>query len=132
MVVSAYLLFVTASPVPPSFSADNSQFWIDDHSSIATSFVNQVPDGVPVSAQATFVPHLSQRRHIYEFPRVGNAQWVLLDGSREVPEYDVANGFFACRDELESLGFTVIREEDGITLWYRDAVQGTPSSCGFP
>ena len=132
MVASAIVLFVAASPIPPSLSADASQFQIDDHSQIATSVVDQVPDAVPVSAQATFVPHLSQRRHIYEFPRVGNAQWVLLDGAREIPEYDLANGFYACRDELESLGFSVIREEDGITLWYRESVQDTPSSCGFP
>jgi len=112
----AIALYAALSPLPPSFSADPAQFRVDAHSRIAESFVDMIPDGIPVSAQATFVPHLSQRKDIYEFPRVVNAEWVLLDAERRIPLYD-RPAFDDCAADLPALGFEVAREEDGISLW---------------
>ncbi len=121
-------LFMAASPLPPSPVGDYARFNVDRHSQIAENFASMIPHHVPVSVQATYVPRLTQRRDIYEFPRVLNAGWVLVDENREVPAYDLA-GFDECVEDLPSLGFTVVREADGITLWHRDWAGNRPSDC---
>ncbi len=124
----AVAVFAWKSPLPPSFAAETGRFQVDSHARLARSFVDMVPDDVPVSAQAAYVPHLSQRRDIFEFPRVEDAAWVLLDEKRPVPSYD-APRFDGCLRELPSLGFQIIRREDGITLWRRTAQTGRATAC---
>ena len=118
MFALALTLFAWKSPLPPSFAAELDRYRVDQHSRIARSFVEMIPAGVPVSAQATYVPHLSQRRDIYEFPRIGDAEYVILDRKRPVPRHDQP-GFEECLRALPRLGFDVVREEDGISLWKR-------------
>jgi len=129
MLAGALIVFARESPLPPSFQADTGRFNVDEHSRTAADMVSMVPGGVPASAQATYVPHLSQRRHIYEFPRVLDSQWVLLDTQREIPGYDFP-GFQDCLDELPRLGFRLVREVDGITLWHREDIGAQPDHCG--
>jgi uncharacterized membrane protein len=128
--VAALAIFVVGSPLPPSFGTYFDRFWVDEHSQVAQSFVHEVPEGVRVSAQATFVPHLARRRDIYEFPRVVNATYVLLDDKRRVPYYDTP-GFGACESELAGLGFELVREGDGIRMYRRatDDSPGADSAC---
>jgi uncharacterized membrane protein len=38
-----------------------------------------IPDGAPVSASNRVGAHLADRRYLYVVPRVGRAEWVLLD-----------------------------------------------------
>ncbi len=111
-------VFAWKSPLPPSFAVELDRYHVDRHSRIARSFLDMIPSAVPVSAQATYVPHLSQREDIYEFPRVLNAEYVLLDRARPVPDYDQPR-FKECQDALPRLGFDLIRQEDGIALWQR-------------
>ena len=125
----AVAVFAWKSPLPPSFAAEPSRYQVDSHSRLARSFVDDVPDGVGVSAQATFVPHLSQREDIYEFPRIEDADWVLLDEKRPVPSYD-QHGFDDCRRELPALGFDIVRQEDRITLWQRTRQPEEDATCG--
>jgi uncharacterized membrane protein len=122
------LIFMTASPLPPSPVGDYDRFNVDRHSQLADDFASMIPHHAPVSVQATYVPRLSQRRDIYEFPRVMNAGWILIDENREVPAYDLP-GFDECVEDLPSLGFSVVREDDGITLWHRDWAGNKPSDC---
>ncbi len=124
----AVAIFVWKSPLPPSPAGDASRYRVDSHSRLAESFTGMVPRGVPVSAQATYVPHLSHREDIYEFPRVLNAEWVLLDAKRDVPGYDWPH-YGDCLAELPSLGFEPVRQEDGITLWHRVEPGGEAEHC---
>ncbi len=128
--IAALAIFVVGSPLPPSLGTYFDRFWVDEHSRAAQSFVDEVPEGVRISAQATFVPHLARRRDIYEFPRVVNATYVLLDDERRVPYYD-APGFGACESELPGLGFDLVREDHGIRMYRRgtDDSPGAGSAC---
>jgi len=94
------------------------RFEVDGHSRAAGSFVSIVPAGEAISAQATYVPHLSERREVYEFPRLAGARWVLIDEKRPVPEEDQAD-YALCVGDLPSLGFRQVRAQDGISLWVR-------------
>ncbi len=131
-VVLAVALFAWKSPLPPSFAANSDQFTIDHHSDVARSFVEMVPGDAVVSAQAGFVPHLSERYDIFEFPRISKATYLLVDDNRGVPGYDQP-AYASCRALIPSFGFTLVREEDGIQLWERsanDAARLGSAGCG--
>jgi uncharacterized membrane protein len=50
------------------------------HTQIADSFVKSIPDSATVCAQATLIPHVSERRFIYQFPyRAFESDYVFLD-----------------------------------------------------
>jgi len=120
-VVLGVVMFAWKSPLPPSFAANMNQFTVDHHSDVAETFVDMAPGDAIVSAQASFVPHLSQRHDIFEFPRITpRATYVLVDDKRYVPGYDWP-AYNDCRAKLPAFGFTLVREEEGIQLWQRSA-----------
>lgn len=127
------LLFVVASPLPPSPAASWERFDIDGHADLSADFVRDVPPDVPVSAQSPFVAHLSEREDIYQFPRVLDAKFVLLDEYGPIPGDDLDDGYDACLAALPRLGFDVVRSEDGITLWEKlrpsELVPEAPVEC---
>lgn len=133
VVLLAVAMFVWKSPLPPSFAAHLDQFDVDHHSEVAETFVDMVPGDAVVSAQASFVPHLSQRYDIFEFPRITpRSTYVLIDDKRYVPGYD-APAYETCRAKLPSFGFALVRAEDGIELWERtveDAGRLGSEGCG--
>ena len=55
-----------------------------DHSRLGARFLAQIPPGVPVSAQSDVVPHLCDRRSVYLFPEVRDAEFVLLNAESEL------------------------------------------------
>jgi uncharacterized membrane protein len=131
-VVLAVALFAWKSPLPPSFAANMDEFTIDHHSDVARSFVDMVPGDAIVSAQAGFVPHLSERYDIFEFPRISKATYLLVDDNRGVPGYDWP-AYNSCRALIPSFGFHLVREEDGIQLWQRSAADAATygsAGCG--
>jgi uncharacterized membrane protein len=50
-----------------------------DRTRVAYRFLSRIPDDASVSAQSDLAPHLSNRREIYVFPAIENAEYVLLD-----------------------------------------------------
>jgi hypothetical protein len=126
-------LYLLVSPLPPSFDTDWRRFDIDDHARASAAFVDEIPDGAIVSAQAPFVPHLSEREDIFEFPRVLDAEYVLIDAWGPIPTNAQAAGFDECLAVLPRLGFDEVRTESGITLWQRtrlpEAVPEVSPAC---
>ncbi len=127
------LLFAFLSPLPPSFSTDWRRFDVDDHATLAADFVGDIPPDARVSAQSPFVPHLAERTHIHQFPRILDAEFVLLDAYGPVPAEDHAAGYDRCLASLPQLGFDRIREEDGFSLWQRtrpaETATDAPPEC---
>ena len=127
------LLWMLGSPLPPSFAADLDRFDVDHHASVAQKFIREIPAGAIVSAQSPFVPHLSERRKLYQFPRVLDAEFVLLDGAGAVPADDLAAGYAACLAALPRLGFEETDREDEISLWRKvrpaESVPEVPVAC---
>jgi len=133
LVATALIAFAVKSPLPPSFAAEPGRFEIDGHASNARSLVRMIPAGAVVSAQSPFVPHLSEREKIYQFPRLLDAEYVLLDRLGPIPAEDLAAGYYRCWAALPRLGFDLVRARDGISLWRRtrpsEAVPDVPVSC---
>ncbi|MBI2600713.1 DUF2079 domain-containing protein [Candidatus Daviesbacteria bacterium] len=43
--------------------------------------INDLPKDSPISAQTTIAPHLANRKTIFMFPEIGNAEYVVLDSN---------------------------------------------------
>lgn len=126
-------LLAFQSPLPPSFATELDRFEIDHHAAVARGFIRDIPEDAIVSAQSPFVPHISDRRHVYQFPRVLNAEIVLLDAAGSIPAQDLAAGFWDCVAALPRLGFDEMRRDDGISLWRKrrpaESASGAPEVC---
>jgi uncharacterized membrane protein len=129
----AATLWLLRSPLPPSFAADFERFGVDHHAAVAREFVREVRSDATVSVQSPFVPHLSERRHVYQFPRVLDAEVILLDDYGPIPADDLADGYTDCFAALSRLGFDEVRRDDGISLWRKvrpaELVPGVPVPC---
>ncbi len=94
---------------------------IRDHDRAAARVLRAIPAGVPVSATNTLGAHLSERRRIFSFPVVREAEWIALDLER--PSYlDNAPGtrFRAAYERLRESGrWRVVAREDGIIVLRR-------------
>jgi len=57
-----------------------------------------VPPDAPASTTPPLYPHLSHRQKLYQFPHLGDAQWVLLDASGTTDMHPVA-----LRDKVQQM-----------------------------
>ena len=55
------------------------------HAAVAERALRVIPDDAAVSATNTLGAHLSERRRIFSFPVLGEAEWVAVDRTR--PSY---------------------------------------------
>ncbi len=66
--------------------------------------LNTLPSNVSISAQSPFVPHLVLRDHIYQFPIISNAQYIVL--SPDESSYPMGReAFDHCLDTLDASFF---------------------------
>lgn len=98
------------------------------HVQKAAQFLQQIPKTAAVSAQANLVPHLSERRAIYQFPDgVPQAQYILLDAQSDFyPEPDESAYAEAVETVLASGSFALVDADDGYILL--KSTQGTPTA----
>lgn len=68
------LLFFDRSPI-----YQLRKYTSTDHTKAADKLIDVIPPAVSVSSQETFVPHLSHRKHIYQFPMLNEAEYIFLD-----------------------------------------------------
>jgi uncharacterized membrane protein len=119
LVGAAALVFLVFSPMPPSLSTHWGRFRVGDHARAASDVVALVPARVPVSAQTGLVPHLSGRREVYEFPRLHNAEYVVVDAKGQKSRESAGSGYDVCLQHLGVIGFELVAERDGVALWRR-------------
>lgn len=91
------------------------------HTAVVDRALRLIPAGVAVSAQSGLAAHVSQRRDIYEFPRLENAEWVALDARGWRSSQADAAGYAGVRDQLPRLGFCRVFSEDGVSIYQRRA-----------
>ena len=95
--------------------------------------VRLVPPGAAVSATNTLGAHLSERRRIFSFPVLGEAEWVVVDRFRgSFRDRAVApERFAAALSELRATGrwATVLDEDEILVLRLRS---GSSGAAGTP
>jgi hypothetical protein len=85
----------------------------------------QIPANASVSAQTGIVPHLSQRQVEWEFPRLENAEFVVLEEGGMVSAQGVA-AYQATVESLTGLGYVEGARAGTITLYRRSAAAMAP------
>ena len=95
------------------------------HTRLFTSVAALIPANASVSAQDTLVPHLSQRRYIYQYPYMANeSSYVVLDtGGNIYPYPKTSDGMREYQQSVQSIlnsgQFRVIFSKDGYLVLKR-------------
>lgn len=96
------------------------------------SALRSIPADASVSASDNFVPHLSQRNIIYRFPRIRDAQWVILDSN--VPSYPYTPERIADEQRLleNDPSWTLTNKVGSLTVYHRDTTTWIPDRDDDP
>jgi hypothetical protein len=81
-----------------------------------TAALALVPPDATVSAQSAILPHLSARRHVFEFPELNGAEYVLVDPGLHVS----SQGRMAYAGRLAILpaaGYKRLFDGEGVQVW---------------
>ncbi len=92
---------------------------VTDHNRRSQVVFDQIPPGASVSAQDRLNPHVAGRPTVYIYPRVDDADYVLLDVTGPAwPQHP--NDLKQSVDDLRQQGFGVTAADDGYLLLGRD------------
>jgi uncharacterized membrane protein len=87
------------------------------HVEVLNEALSLVPADVPVSAQNTILPHVSQRRSVYEFPWVEDSQYVIVDATLPITSQSREAGYDEAAKDIP--GFEKIFDSDGVRVFRR-------------
>lgn len=106
---------------------------VTEHDRVGVELARLIPARASVSAQASLVPHVSERLHVYQFPvQEEHVDYVFLDVSTGsfypfAADNDYVNNIHAL---LDSCQFELVAARDGFLLLHRAVSVGTPeASC---
>jgi hypothetical protein len=129
LLVANLVGFALASPLPGGGAFQPARFRDGGRGPAVRALLAIVPAAAAVSAQSNLVPHLSQRRGIWEFPRLEDAEYVLLDARGHRSSQALAAGFERCAAALPGAGFVLLAEREGIRLYHRTGSPQLPAGC---
>ncbi|MCS7222447.1 MAG: DUF2079 domain-containing protein [Anaerolineae bacterium] len=93
-------------------------YQVTEHHRLGKEIARQIPPDAAVSAQPNLNPHVSQRRVLYRFPYIGDAEYVFLDVSSLANKRNMFGDIEAMLRQGE---FGIVRAEDGYLLLRRGA-----------
>jgi uncharacterized membrane protein len=108
--------------VPGGAELATREHIIGAHAGVVDRALALVPDDAPVSATNTLGAHLSERRRVFSFPVLGEAEWVVVDRGR--PSYrdraDAPGEFGRALARIQAGGrFDVVFDEDDVLVLRR-------------
>lgn len=110
-----------------------SGVWRDAFSSLPAATVERwhmalrqrIPPAARVSAQDPFVPHLSHRLTIYQFPRVRDAEYIILDP--EASSWPLtADDVRVVQQRLVALGWRIAWQQETTVIFQRTGTSEDP------
>lgn len=117
LVIAAASSFVVASPFSPFADRDTLDA---DHRRALAEAIEQIPDDASVSAQGTLLPHLSQRREVWEFPDIRDSDYVIVDAALPITAQSRAAGYESVLRVLPARGYSTIWEWGTIRVFRRE------------
>lgn len=113
---SSIVTFLLWSPYSPRVEGSSPGA---THRGVLRDALALIPAGVPVSAQNTILPHVSRREHVFEFPYLQDAQYVIVDPSLPVTDQSRGDGYDRVIAELPHRGFAQIFDREGVQVFRR-------------
>ena len=80
-----------------------------------------IPPEASISSQGTLLPHLSQRKEVWEFPDLRDADYVIIDRDLPITDQSRASGFDAVLETLAERGYSNILVLGSVRVYRRDA-----------
>lgn len=112
-IVAAYL----RGPYPPERAAAGWRFADGGAAAALARVARLIPPSASLSAQSGLAPHLSQRRTQWEFPRLLDADYVILDDDGIRSSQSLLAGFDLTVASLPRLGYRLVASEGSIRLY---------------
>lgn len=109
------ILVAFSSLSPNSMVWESFQMRVKTDSQLKANSIQLIPKQESVSAQSPLVPHLANRSHIYLFPDVSIANYIVLDLSLEsypIEKKDITRII----SELENSKYWKVYEKSGTTI----------------
>jgi uncharacterized membrane protein len=107
--------FLTGSPFGPSGSLPALT---SSHRNALQQALELIPAAASVNAQSAILPHLSERRHVFEFPDKRHAEYVIVDSGLPISGQSQAQGYGRILSELPARGFERIYDKEGVQVWH--------------
>ncbi len=79
LLLAGFLLWGEYSFMPGGGRYDPVDYAVLPHNELAHEYLNAIPEDARVSAQIEIGSHLGQRRYIYMFPEILDAEYIMLD-----------------------------------------------------
>ncbi|MBC7252247.1 MAG: DUF2079 domain-containing protein, partial [Anaerolineae bacterium] len=124
VLINTFLVTIFFSPYPPGKRFHWADYYQPSiHEENLQRIIALVPDEALVCAQSDIFPHLSQRRDIYLFPFVADAEYVIvdLDATAEKSPSGFHTFYAQVNELLENPDFGVIAQAGGVLLFRRGA-----------
>jgi uncharacterized membrane protein len=115
LAIGAVAAFLLTSPFSPA-RFDPAVYRRPSNADAIEIAIEMVPADASVSAQSGIAAHLSQRRHIWEFPVLHGAEYVVIDAHGVVarPYQDVYGNEVSV---LQERGYRLVWERDGVRVY---------------
>jgi hypothetical protein len=110
--------WLLAAPLPWGPGPDRLDLGGAGRAAAATRVLDRIPSAVPVAASGSLLPHLSERRDIWELPAGVGVAWVAVDDAGGVSEQSRAAGYAAAVAALPGRGYHRVAEGGGVTVWH--------------
>jgi uncharacterized membrane protein len=114
-----------AVPLSAAESPHNA-FLVTDHARALRRAVSLVPADAPVSASNSPGAHLSARRYIYLFPKIGRAEWIVVDKPSRALRTAEGRRTLKPQETVRRIGrllndphWILLSEDDGVRVFRR-------------
>ena len=105
LVIAAASSFLVASPFSPLAERGTPG---EAHRRSLAEAIEQIPDDASLSAQGTLLPHLSQRREVWEFPDIRDSDYIIVDAALPITIQSRAAGYDSVLRALPARGYWTI------------------------
>jgi uncharacterized membrane protein len=126
LLAASVTAWALGSPLGPRMF-DVHRYQRTAHDRAVERAIEMVPPNAAVSAQSGLLPHLSQRRDVWEFPRLESAEYVIVDRTAWRSWQANDAGFERTLDSLPSLGYCPVLTDEGLILFRRSDICASPS-----
>lgn len=131
MISAALVGFLLNSPAPGGRGYSAERYRVEQRHRVGHALLRSIPSDAVLSAQCALVPHVSNRREIYEFPRkLHRAEYVALDLEGHLYPLDPPSYTGRVKGLLADPEWSLVGDCSGFVVLKREAswMPGSPSS----
>lgn len=132
VIAAAIVTYLEFGPGPGGGWFDPERYRIAPRVAVAAQVFARIPASASVSAQENLAPHLSRREHLYLFPALHGAEYIILDNEGGTFPIDRPTWDREVAELLRNPLYRLVTSEAGFALFQRqEALPGAPVDLRF-